>query len=271
MAKFKSPYYPNAPLVEVALSVQFQPLQKFTSAHVGYFWNKIRKDFAIVQEHSTLPPVNEFFGSPRPILPQFGVGLQFGFPGIRHWFLDAEGIYLIQIQNNRFIFNWRKLQSNKPYPRYEVLRKKFSKYLNLFKSFVAQQDLGQVSFELFEAHYVNQWPLQDGKSFGEVIGGWLKLVPSQVTSLEFEQANISSQFLVKGDSGQPVGRLHVNVVPTLSQQGQYGVSLDLICRIVPFDLNASRELLPLDLAREKIVTTFQQITSDSAQEFWRGE
>jgi uncharacterized protein (TIGR04255 family) len=270
MIEFKSPDFPNAPLIEVALSVQFQPLVQFSSAHAGLFWQSIMGDFPLTQDQPVLPMLNELFGSNRPNVGFVGMGIQFGGTPNRTWFSTRDGSLLIQVQNNRFVLNWRKSGLESSYPRYEFVRSKFEKYLALFKEFVAEQGFGQVTPDLFEAHYVNQWPLEDGKNFSEVIGSWLKLIPENVTSLEPEQASISSQYIVKGSAQQPVGRLYVNVAPILNTQGKYGVNLELICRTIPLDLGTSFDLAPLDLAREKIVTTFEQITSDSAHNFWRG-
>jgi uncharacterized protein (TIGR04255 family) len=271
MSMFKSPDFPNAPLIEVALSVQFQPLVLFASAHAGLFWQQVRDLFPISQDQPALPMLNELFGSNRPNVGFVGMGFQFAHPPNRTWFSSQDGALLIQIQHNRFVFNWRKASADSVYPRYEFVRSNFEKYFNLFKSFVAEHNLGQLSPDLYEAHYVNQWPLEDGKNFGEVIGSWLKLFSGNVTSLEPEQASISSQYIIHGNANQPVGRLYVNVAPIINTTGKYGVNLELICRTIPFDLGPNFDLAPLDLAREKVVTTFQQITSDSAHQFWRGQ
>jgi hypothetical protein len=140
----------------------------------------------------------------------------------------------------------------------------------MFRSFAENSGMGRVHIDLFEAHYVNQWPLEPEKAYGDVIGDWLKLLSSDVTSLKLEQASISTQYLVSGKSDQPVGRLYLNVNPAVNQTGQFGINLELICRTLPFEEGAKAEFAPLDLAREKIVTTFEQITSDSAHKFWRG-
>lgn len=271
MDSFRSPDFQKAPLIEVALSVQFQPLAQFSSAHAGLFWQRFKAEFPICQDQPALPMLNELFGSNRPNISFVGVEFQFGGNPNRTWFSTPDGSLLIQIQNNRFVFNWRKSGPDVNYPRYEFVRAKFENYLNLFQEFVAEQSLGEVTPDLYEAHYVNQWLLEDGKNFGEVIGTWLKLIPDNVTSLEPEQASIASQYIVKGSAAQPLGRLYVNVAPIVNTIGKYGVSLELICRTIPLDLGNRFDLKSLDLAREKIVTTFQQITSDSAHKFWRGQ
>lgn len=267
-----SPDFKNAPLVEVALSVQFQPLAGFAGAHAGEFWQEVKADFPVAQDQPPLQPINEFFGGSRPAPAFMDIGLSFGYTGTRTFFLTADGDFLIQIQNNRFAVNWRKTAAKPEYPRYEAVKAKFDKYFEMFRKFVAKSGIGSgiVKTDLFEAHYVNQWLLEKGKSYDAAIGDWVKLLNNQITSLEMEQASISTQYLIKGISDQPVGRLYLNVSPIINVSGQFGINLELICRTLPFEDGAKAEFAPLDLAREKIVTTFKQITSDSAHQFWRG-
>jgi uncharacterized protein (TIGR04255 family) len=270
MEKFNSPDFPNAPLVEVALSIQFQPLVNFSSAHAGEFWQLLKTEFPTTQDEQPLPQINEYFGGNRPFPPSLEFGISIGHPGTRTFFLSQDGDYLVQVQRNRFALNWRKTSSKPEYPRYEVVRSKLEKYFLMFRKYADVAGLGSLQVDLFEAHYVNRWPLDDGKSYGEVIGDWLKLLSNDVTSLKMEQASISTQYLITGKSMQPTGRLYLNLNPAVNQLGKFGVNLELICRTLPFEDGALAEFSPLDLAREKIVTTFEQITSDSAHKFWRG-
>jgi uncharacterized protein (TIGR04255 family) len=268
---FASPNFDKAPLIEVALSFQFQPLLQFTSAHAGEFWQRIKAEFPNAQEQPPLPSINEFFGRAHSGAGASSFGINFGFPGVRNWFTSSDGTYLLQLQKDRIALNWRKNPSNSIYPRYPTIKDKFITYLQIFRSYVDQSGLGSVTIDMSEVSYINQWPLEVDQNFGDKLGNWLKLAPKNVASLEMEHATISAQYLVRGATNQPVGRLYVSVSPVLAITGQYGVNLELVCRVIPFDLGPNMEFSSLDLAREKVVTTFEQITSDSAQRFWRGE
>jgi uncharacterized protein (TIGR04255 family) len=253
---------------EVALSVQLQPLQMFTSAHAGEFWQSIKQDFPISQEQPPLGPIGEFFGSVNSAQVGMPFTLQMGMPGIRNWFVSSDGTYLLQIQRDRFALNWRKTLGQPDYPRYPVLRAKFVELFELFSQFVEKAGVGRCEINIHEASYINQWFLHDDQKIGDGLGTWLRLAPNQVATLEMESATINVQYLVRETHSDPIGRLYVNVAPIVGADGRKGINLELTCRIIPLNLS---EFRPLDLARQNIVTTFKQITSDSAQKVWRGE
>jgi uncharacterized protein (TIGR04255 family) len=271
MAEFISETFEKAPLVEVALSVQFQPLQLFTSAHAGEFWQLVRGEFSVSQEQPPLGPIGEFFGQSRsaPNFPPFAI--QMGFSGVRNWFSTPDGTFLLQLQRDRFALNWRKTPTSPDYPRYPAIRKKFIELFKIFDQFTEGSGLGKCEINIHEASYINQWFFHDDQKIGDGLGSWLSLAPNNVAALEMEAANINVQYIVSGEGSQPIGRLYVNVTPIFAINGKNGINLELICRVIPLDLGDEFLFHPLDLARQNIVTTFKQITSDSAQKVWRGE
>jgi uncharacterized protein (TIGR04255 family) len=251
--------------------VQLQPLQMFTSAHAGEFWQSIKQDFPISQEQPPLGPIGEFFGSAKNVQVGFPFALQVGMPGIRNWFVSSDNTYLLQLQRDRFALNWRKTPSQPDYPRYPAIREKFVELYKLFAQFVTTSGLGQCEVNIHEVSYINQWFLRNNEKIGDGLGSWLSLAPNQVATLEMESANINVQYLVRESGPEPIGRLYVNVAPIVGSDGRNGINLELTCRIIPLALGDAFEFHPLDLARKNIVTTFKEITSDSAQKIWRGE
>jgi uncharacterized protein (TIGR04255 family) len=266
MLTFESQTYLNAPLIEVALSVQFQPLINFTSAHAGDFWGEIRSEFPIAQEQPLLGPIDEIFGTAS----QLRFGFQFIGPGIRNWFVSQDQSYLLQIQKDRFAINWRKTASTPEYPRYPAIRDRFLELFSQFEKYLGRNEVGACDINIYEVSYINQWRLKDGQRIGDGLNSWLKMAPKNVAKLHMEAASLSVQYLVSED-GKNVGRLYANINPIKALDGADGVNLELMCRIIPFDMGEKFRFRPLDLAREHIVTTFGEITSDSAQKVWRGE
>jgi uncharacterized protein (TIGR04255 family) len=276
MEEFQSETFERAPLIEVALSVQFQPIQQFTSAHAGEFWQLIKAEFSISQEQMPLPPIGEFFGQFRggPNFAPFGLPMVGA--GVRNWFSTPDGSYLLQLQRDRLALNWRKTTANPDYPRYPSLKKKFVELFNSFEKYLNSNGLGGCEVNIHEATYINQWVLHGDQKIADGLGDWLQLAPKNVAKLEMETASINVQYLVKAgaemiDNSSPIGRLYVNVAPIFGSIGEKGINLELTCRIVQFDQQSKSPFLPMDLARQNIVTTFKQITSDSAQKIWRGE
>jgi len=114
------PDFRKPPVTETVLSLQFEPLGGLTAAHLGLMWQRFRPQLPEVEEHPPLPPVFEKFEPPSPA--QVEVTIEEKPPVPRLWFLNPPKTELIQIQVDRFIHNWRKMQGMEPYPHYEPIR-----------------------------------------------------------------------------------------------------------------------------------------------------
>jgi uncharacterized protein (TIGR04255 family) len=110
------PEFEQPPVSEVVLWVQFASNPQFRIVHAGLFWGSIREQFPSVSEQVPLPPAFEAFGVPMMGQP---VQLQalFAFP--RFWFESDDKTYLLQLQQDRILFNWRATSGQSTYPRYE--------------------------------------------------------------------------------------------------------------------------------------------------------
>jgi hypothetical protein len=108
--------YDNPPVIETVLSAEFAPLPNWQIPHFGLFWQHIRQDYPQCEVKPALSSAVEQFDTPHPkpedLLPQL-----LDQPPIRCWFVGDTS--LVQVQNDRLIYNWRKGQSTLPYPRYE--------------------------------------------------------------------------------------------------------------------------------------------------------
>lgn len=271
MSSFVSPDFDHAPLIEVALSVQFQPLSGLTSAYAGRFWSTISQEFVQDFEQPPLSSINEFFGKIPGPAGALSIGLTLAPPGVRNWFMTADKTYLVQVQRNRFALNWRKTGNDSPYPRYPAIRAKFGEVFGKFSDFLRSANLGDCLIDMYEVSYINQWFFSGTQNYDQGLGSWLNLDTKQLDHIELESAAINAQYLLKGKSDQPIGRMYINVSPILSGAGERGINLELVCRVIPSPTTRNLDFSALDLAREKIVTTFTQITSDSAQRAWRGQ
>jgi hypothetical protein len=69
------PDFEKPPVVEVALSLQFRPLELLRSAHLGLLWSVFRsRGFSRVEDYGELEPVFEDFDA-KPS-PRVGVRMQ---------------------------------------------------------------------------------------------------------------------------------------------------------------------------------------------------
>ncbi len=135
--------FKNPPINEVVIATYFNPpLSDLRSEHIGLFWEKIRNEFPVVRQQ---PPV--------------GTGLAVVaneiFPMPRYWFIADDGINLIQIQQNAFMFNWRRRGGE--YPRFHRnIKPTFDKYYGLFSEFIRREiNTAEPAIDLCELTYVN--------------------------------------------------------------------------------------------------------------------
>jgi uncharacterized protein (TIGR04255 family) len=147
------PEYASPPVFEVALGVQFERLE-MRAAHLGSIWAHFRDRFPKTEEHPPLSNIVEQFGlrEASPVDIEFGLGQ---IPVPRCWFLSGDGTQLIQVQQDRFVQNWRKLDKPVTYPRYETLRKAFALDLKRFDQALKSENLGTPNINQCEVTYVD--------------------------------------------------------------------------------------------------------------------
>lgn len=265
------PDFESPPVTEVALSVQFAPLTSLRAAHLGLFWAQFRERFPQTQEHPPVPPVVERFG---PLSrPKVGVRLQAGIPLPRCWFLNQKGTELIQVQQDRFVHNWRKVGQGDQYPRYEHIRRAFETELATFEGFLLRESLGVLTPTQCEITYINHidsgsaW--QNHAQLNEVITVWSPRYSDSFLSSP-EDARIRIRYVIPGDSAEPIGRLHVDFSPgrRLERNDPIFV-MTLTARGRPRGKGMPGALAFLDLGREWIVRGFASLTTQRMHAEWR--
>ena len=268
------PSYENPPVVEVALSVQFEPIKALRTPQLGLLWQEFRDRFPVIEEHPPLEPVIERFGG----LPRASRGtVQFQMldtpPVPRCWFLNNEGTELIQVQPDRFIHNWRKKTGEEEYPRYERLRETFASELKVFCRFLDNQSLGQFSPNQCEVTYVNHvlsgegW--QDLAELGKVLTVF-DLRYSDSFLSQPEDARLAARYIIRDDKGEPLGRLHVVAEPAYrTSDGRSMFALNLTARGRPVSEGIEGVLGFLDIGREWVVRGFTSITTVEMHKVWR--
>ncbi len=104
------------------------------------YWQKYRSRLPLIEEHPPLDPVLESFDPPKP--PHVDIVFGNKPPVPRVWFLDEAKTELVQIQQDRFIHNWRKTGEDAAYPRYERIRNQFREEVGAFSDFLDEKQLG---------------------------------------------------------------------------------------------------------------------------------
>jgi uncharacterized protein (TIGR04255 family) len=265
------PDFENPPVVEVALSVQFERLTDLHAAHLGLLWSQFKDRFPRTEEHPPREAVIEQFGvfSPRRVKVQ----LQTVMPVPRVWFLNEQSTEIIQLQPDCFVHNWRKMGApTQIYPRYESIRQTFSEELRVFLRFVEQERIGQVTPTQCEVTYVNHIVAGKGwDNLGQVdrvFAPWSGSY-SDTFLQSPEEARAAIRFLIPGDGGEPVGRLRIELSPNVEVKTQRPVFvLTLTARGRPGGSQIDDVLAFLDTGREWIVRGFASVTTPNMHHAW---
>ncbi|MBM4128312.1 MAG: TIGR04255 family protein [Nitrospira sp.] len=267
------PEFDNPPVIEVALSVQFDTLANLRTPQIGVLWQEFRDRFPKTEEHPPLESAIERFGvSPTPK----GVArfqLLSTPPAPRCWFLNEEGTELVQVQHDRFVHNWRKVGDNDTYPRYDHVRATFESELKRFSEVLLRQELGELHPNQCEITYVNHIVSGEGWTTHGQLGDIVNLFSLHYTDAfhpEPEDCRLAARFVIPNRSGEPVGRLHVAIEPVYRTSDDAPMfALTLTARGRPLSYGLSGVLEVLDLGREWIVRTFATMTTPKMHALWR--
>jgi uncharacterized protein (TIGR04255 family) len=147
--------FSNPPVTELVFDVSFRLPRRMQTAHVGAFWSTIRHDFPFASDKAPVPPMQT---PPRPGQAVEIANIEFSeVPPLRRtWFEDTEQRELIQLQDDRFIYNWRRKGLNDPYLGYDEIHPLFERRLIELQNFLGEVGLGAMDYVGFELTYVNQ-------------------------------------------------------------------------------------------------------------------
>ena len=136
--KFNQP-----PLNEIVFQIGFPAISGLTPVHAGLFWSQIRNEFPIVQSAARV-------GFPATFDTTAGL-----LPDNRVWLIHKDNSQVIQIQNDRFMFNWRDVGEGVSYPGFERLYPTFKDHLKQFADFLESEEKRPNSYSGFELTYIN--------------------------------------------------------------------------------------------------------------------
>jgi uncharacterized protein (TIGR04255 family) len=265
------PEFERPPVAEVALSLAFEPIDGYTSAHTGRFWTRLPATFARVEEQAPYEIPDEL----ESIVPeQRRVQVLPNIPPPRIWLLTADANNLIQIQPDGFFRNWRRAGSGESYPRYQRLRELFKADLTHFDNFVNETFSRRIVPTRCEITYVNHIPSGDGwNNFGD-IDKIVSCCASPATGAflpQPEECTYETKFPIRNEpSGHFLGRLTVSVKPAFRREDKHPLFvMTLSARGKPLGPGLSGGLNFLDIGHEWIVRGFADLTTKAMQNIWR--
>lgn len=271
MSSSNLPAYEAPPVVEVAVSVQFPPIANLDAARLGLAWLKYRGTFPKVETMPRLNRIVERFGPPGPT--KVDVQLEEAFPPVRLWFVTDDGTRLVQVQRDRFAFNWRKQDTEVAYPHYDQLRAEFEQHFETFTAFLDEESLSVPEPDQVELTYVNHIRADGESTSPAPLERYVRLwsgVPDEAALPSAESAAFQTQFVFhRGTS--PIGRLYIQVQSRFFKADNRPLyHLQLIGRGAPVDNPGLPGVLSfLDHAHVWIVRGFTDITTKEMHQEWR--
>lgn len=270
------PSFERPPLIETALGVQFEPLSNLDIPRLGLLWHRFRKHLPVIEQQPPLDPVIERVGTQQQAAA-FSLQLLRMPPLPRCWFMDETGEELLQVQQDRLVWNWRKTSDDGTYPRYlESVRPHFVEHFDNFLKFLEEEKIGDFRPNQCEVIYVNHINPDDvWKTRAELDKVFLGWSPEykQRAPLELEAMQIVCRHVINDEKGEFLGRLHMSIESgsrkSEKSDDQPLFVMKLTARGRPLSPDRDGVLKFMDLGRRYIVETFDAVTTPVMHKAWR--
>lgn len=255
------PKFDAPPVVETVLGVTFKPLTQWRIPHIGLFWNRVRSSYPDCDIQPPIADEIEMFGPEGKRQVTFTIGPT----NMRCWLKSQKGDWLVQVQNSKFITNWRH-QKGTPYPNYRGFREKFEKEWTKFKEFLGLEEIGPVDLIQAEVIYVNHIEVDENAAHLEQIFPMYSQLKDGRVLTEPTAVQMNAVFPIPEEKG----RLYIAVEPIVRHSDlKQAIQLTLTGRVL-IASNSDRDLFEaLKLAHNWVVSGFADFTSAKMHELWK--
>ena len=260
--------YERPPVIEVVCGVQFKELKSLSAPMLGVFWAPMRDEYS--ERPTTVAPLPHVIeGSIQAVQRESRVRLMHATVIPRTFFIHRSKNWVMQVQGDRFLHNWRK-ETPDPYPRFTAVFDRFSARWIDFQQFCVAELDEKPRVDQLELTYINHLPAGEGWDELSEVGAvfpdisWRKNRSFLPTP---ESVTLELTFPLPGEQG----RLHVSVQPGVNPQSKQQVLLcELTARGMPDSIEDGGFESWFELAREWIVKGFADLVdSDLQQRIWK--
>jgi len=254
--------FENPPVAEVGLSVQLQGPTLDTSRAISAFFPAVQDRYPNIVSQPPVPPIEESFEIPTQATIAFQL---FGGPESHRWsFVSENQLETVQVQPDRFSYGWRKEETDTRYPHYGAIRDRFDA---AYRSYLDVAN-GDVEATWCEIYYVNPIMQAEGEPRPDLSTFMKRLVPQDLHGLPRPfNTGLEERFQLERD-GAPYARFFIEVQSTVARPRRLGYTITLRMRGRPQSPDADGVLAFFDEGRERIVTTFRDITSPERHAEW---
>jgi uncharacterized protein (TIGR04255 family) len=261
------PEFHNPPVIEVVCGILFQELSSLHGVQLGNFWDKLKPGYDHSKEVAPLAPAIEQFDPPKPLTLTIS-----DIPPLpRTWLMTPKENGIVQVQRDRFLHNWKKVEATDEYPRYKEVIAMFKERLATFEEFLADNEIGSIDSVQYEMTYVNHILQGDGWNSLEEVGNIFPDFVYRRGASRFldraEQVNWRTSYVLP----EKQGRLHAVVRSAIrSTDRKLMLLFELTTRGIPQQKCRQAMWNWFDLGHRWIVKAFEDLTSDSVRkELWK--
>jgi uncharacterized protein (TIGR04255 family) len=261
-ATVETPHYKNPPVNEVICGVLFESMDELLSPYTGLLWEVFKDDYPTCEEQPPIvPAIERYDDTPQASDPTAGF-----LPYPRIWFVHRDGTGVIQIQRDRFLHNWRRLQEDDEYPRYETVIEVFKERLSRFEAFLEEHELPRMKPLQYELTYSNPIPQGEAWASLEEIGGLLPDSSWRKDDGRFLPDPSAINWRTSFDMPDRLGRLHVTAKTAMRRSDRKPLMvLELTARGFVPQHDAVAMSQWFDAAHKWIVCGFEDLTSEKVQ------
>ena len=264
MADTKLPKFRRPPVTEVLCCIYFQDLVELHAPQLGQLQAALPPEFKRTQTAPPLPPVTF---SPAWILAQSLQAIADRYQLPRTLLIKEDDSAFIQVQRDRFVFNWRQSESKNEYPSYVVVIAEFKKMLDIFVKFTETARVGALSLTGMELAYVNHF------SFGRELSD-LSSIETVFPFFAWHKSGNPAFRLISGinwhtqfDLPDGEGQLHFTVQTAQSRaEGKPLLRSDLVARKLAPEIPLESIWAWFERAHIHIVTGFADVTGKEVQQ-----
>lgn len=265
------PSFVKPPVTEVAVGARFKPLDRWGLVHLGQLASVLGEHgFDREEQRPGFEAPVERFGTPPRAAFEFE--LVTGAPPVRYWLLNTAGDELLQLQQNWFACNWRRVAPDAEYGRWDSRWRAFDRWVREVEGHLSSESLvydqaevtyvnhiepGEVWREHGDAHKVFQFAASP-----EDVGVFL---PGQ----EQLAAEMKYVMTLPERPEEPVGRLSVSLAPAFRPPKTPIFVLTLVARGAPLGEGLAGVKAFVELAHEWIVRGFADLTTPEMHSVWQ--
>lgn len=241
--------FTKSPLIEVVCGVEFNA-PEFSSVHFGMYWQAIQERFP---------------SSPLDRPPIEGIELLSILPSLRRvWFESLDKKQLIQLQSNRFHYNWRRQSEADEYPHFKEIYPKFVREWQHFQSWwltTGNPALQPIRYELTYLNQIdNNFSWNEAADHGKIFTFIEKDWSSSLKETNFFNCNFEIE------TTEEIGILSVSLNQVMRfDDNTPAVIFELTTSSIDARMNLEKWF---NLAHERTVYTFLDLIREEIKQEW---